>query len=569
MKKKKRLLFSGEASFLATGFSVFQREMLRALHATGKYEIAEFGCWAGQCKESKVLPWKFYGNLPTSEHEAKIYKSNERNNFGAYKIDAVCADWQPDVIIDLRDPWMVQHVVESRFRNNFKFIWCSTVDSAPQRRDWIENIYRKTDAICTYSQFGKRTLEEDGLKVASVLSPGVDLDVFRPLDKRVVRDEFHLTPSLFVYGTVMRNQRRKLFPDLFDAYRRLRDKYATRQIVERAKRKVDGLQTLSSSEKEALRIEHSVLYCHTSWPDLGWDLPDYLRRFQLQRHVIFTYICDACKTVFADWFAPCDARGMRVCRTCGEHAAHMPSTHAGVTTEMMGKIYNLFDVYIQPAICEGWGVPITEAKACGIPGLYQAYSAMEDHIDNGGGLPIKVQRLYHEAETASIRSLPDIDDLTAKMAKLAFNDSLRASLAGEARKVAETKHTWQETANKLMSIVDGINCADRANTWDKPPTLAYVTSKRPPDGLSDVDFVAWLYLNILRRAPDDKGMQDWLKTLKNGGTREGVEQFFHEQITTTNTFEEIRWKNSQRLNGHVDNADFAPSSKGFVGTVTL
>jgi glycosyltransferase involved in cell wall biosynthesis len=567
--KKKRLLFSGEASFLATGFSVFQREMLRALHATGKYEVAEFGSWASVCKESKALPWKFYGNLPVNEQEAKIYKGNEANHFGAYKIDAVLADWQPDHVIGFRDPWMEQHVVNSRFRNNFKYIWCSTVDSAPQRRDWIENIYKKTDVVCTYSLFGKRTLEADGIPVEAVLSPGVDLEVFRPMDKVAVRDEFHITQTLFVFGTVMRNQRRKLFPDLFDAYRRLRDKYAVRQVVERAKGKAKAGQSLSASEKEALRIDHSVLYCHTSWPDLGWDLPDYLRRFQLQRHVIFTYTCDACKKVFADWFAPCDSRGIRQCRECGEIAAHMPSTHAGISTEMMGKVYNLFDVYIQPAICEGWGVPITESKACGVPGLYQAYSAMEDHIANGGGLPIRVQRLYHEAETASIRSLPDIDDLTAKMAKLALNDSLRATLGKEARTVAISKHTWQETADKLMYIVDNLKCYDRTTTWDKPPTLSHLTTRHPPEGLSDIDFVAWCYFNILGRTPDNKGLQDWLKTLQNGGARDGVEQYFREQIITQNTFEEVRWRHSCRLRGEVEVADFAPMATSNIGAVTL
>ena len=55
-----------------------------------------------------------------------------------------------------------------------------------------------------------------------------------------------INPEWKVIGTVMRNQRRKLFPELFEAF---------------------GKYLKKTQDK------NTYLYCHTSYPDNGWDLP--------------------------------------------------------------------------------------------------------------------------------------------------------------------------------------------------------------------------------------------------------------------------------------------------------
>jgi len=567
---KRRILFCGEASFLSTGFAVYNREIITRIYNTGKYEIAEMGSYAqGGDPRGSELPWKFYGVLPINEHEKKIYEANPVNQFGKYKIDSVLSDFQPDIVFDPRDPWMFEHLGVAKFRDNYKLILMPTVDSAPQRAEWIKGIFANADVLTTYSRFGKRILEQAALEVADVTSPGVNLDRFKPLDRTVVRDEFCIQPSLLIFGTVMRNQKRKLFPDLFDAYAKLRFKHAVRQRVARAKDKVKNGKNLSKLEKQALRIDHSALYCHTSWPDIGWDIPQYLGRTQLQRHVIFTYKCDACGKVFASWFTPCDKKGMCVCRVCGQPAAHMPTTHNGVDEEDLIKIFNLFDIYLQPAICEGWGLPIMESKACGVPGLYQNYSAMEDHVENGGGLPIKVQRLYHEAETTALRSLPDVNDMVSKMELLAFDDKKRERLGQQARKCAERMHAWDVTANKLDKIFSEVEIHDRSKTWDRPPEFRSVTPESPPLNCSDEEFVNWLYINILGREAEEQGFNDWINTLRSGGNRHEVEAFFREQINSHNKFEEVRWNHSLGIRGMPAEVDPVEMNRDVIPGVLL
>ena len=547
---KKRVLICGEASFLSTGFSAFNREILNRLHKTGKYELAEFGSYAPtKCKEGDALPWKFYGVLPATEQEKKMYESSPHNQFGKYKIDAVLADFQPDIVFDPRDPWMVEHLQVARFRDNFKLFLCPTVDSAPQKRQWVEGTFKKADVVTTYSRYGKRVLEKDGVKVTDVTSPGLNLDKWKPLDSETIRDYFAVKKSLLVFGTVMRNQKRKLYPDLFDAYSRLRKKWVTPQKIDRIKKKVGRGEELAPDEVKAMRIQHSVLLCHTSWPDVGWNIPSLLQRYGIQRHTLFTYKCDSCSYVYVHWFSPKNQKGITKCRKCGEMAAHMPSTHSGISEEELIKVFNLIDIYIQPAICEGWGLPIMESKACGIAGLYQNYSAMEDHVENGGGLPIKIKRFYHEAETEAIRSLPDIDDMADKMELLALDKPKRDKLASQARACALRMHSWDMTGDRIEGIISRIETHDRSATWDSPPSFDSISQDRPNPKLTDEQFINWCYHTILCRSPDQKGFDDWMTSLNSGSPRENVEAFFRDQVGGQNKFEEIRWLNSLKIRG--------------------
>jgi glycosyltransferase involved in cell wall biosynthesis len=540
---KRRVLVCGEASWLSTGFAKFNNAILRGLHKTGKYELAEMGSYGSDSDpQVRSLPWKFYGVIPNNEEESRIYKGDQRNAFGRYKMDAVLLDFQPDIVFDARDPWMFEHIAGSKLRSNFRLCLMPTVDSAPQRKQWIDDIFKKADVLTTYSRFGAKVLKAEELIVTDVTSPAVNLDLFKPLNRELIRDKHQIVPDLFIFGTVMRNQKRKLFPDLFEAYVALRNKY-------RRPGRVGGPKGPKITEEMSKKVNHSVLLCHTSWPDVGWDIPELLYRYSIQRHVIFTYKCESCKKVFLSWFIPCDVKGMARCRICGEQAAHMPGTHTGVTEEELVEIYNLMDCYIQPAICEGWGLPITESKACGVPGLYQNYSAMEDHVENGGGMPIKVGRYYTEPETMAYRSLPDLDDFVKGMETMIFDDTKRLKMAKEAREVAEKSHRWEDTVKKLEDIFDKISIHNRESTWDRHPNFAFENHQRPPQGLSNEQFVAWCYLNILGRRPDPKGFEDWMKSLAGGSTRDNVENFFRSEIEHGNLIENERWTKSQRLRG--------------------
>jgi glycosyltransferase involved in cell wall biosynthesis len=51
--------------------------------------------------------------------------------------------------------------------------------------------------------------------------------------------------------------------------------------------------------------------------------------------------------------------------------------------EFMSAIYNAFDVLLNPSMGEGFGVPIVEAQACGVPVIVSDHSAMSELVGPG------------------------------------------------------------------------------------------------------------------------------------------------------------------------------------------
>ena len=101
-KRKLRILWCGEASFLNTGYAIYAKEILSRLYETDKYVIAELACYAGadnpQIKDS---PWRIYPVLPCNQEEAGIYASSQSYQFGEWRFDDVCLDFKPYVVIDI------------------------------------------------------------------------------------------------------------------------------------------------------------------------------------------------------------------------------------------------------------------------------------------------------------------------------------------------------------------------------------------------------------------------------------------------------------------------------------
>ena len=81
-----KILMVGEASWLSTGYSTISKELLGRLFNTGKYEIAELGCYVDPAQQdtlnqASALPWRFYFNQPSSANEEEFRAFNSKQNF--------------------------------------------------------------------------------------------------------------------------------------------------------------------------------------------------------------------------------------------------------------------------------------------------------------------------------------------------------------------------------------------------------------------------------------------------------------------------------------------------------
>eukprot|EP00955_Chlamydomonas_euryale_P032268 338390-Chlamydomonas_euryale.AAC.1 len=60
-----------------------------------------------------------------------------------------------------------------------------------------------------------------------------------------------------------------------------------------------------------------------------------------------------------------------------------------MTTEQYAGLYRASDAYVIPTRGEGWGMPITEAMAMGIPAIVTNWSGVADFVDESVGYPVR------------------------------------------------------------------------------------------------------------------------------------------------------------------------------------
>lgn len=481
--RKKRILFCSEATFLNTGYATYTREIMNYLHSTGKYDLAELACYAHQGHpHANNVPWKFFGNMPSpkaSEEEKKRYNSNPTFQFGEYIFEQVCLNFRPDIVCDIRDFWMLDFVDRSPYRKLFRWCIMPTVDAAPQGRQWIAT-YSSADACLSYSNWAGDVLnEQSGGKINYLgSSPPSAHPAYKPVeDKDDLRKFYGIDPNLNIVGTVMRNQRRKLYPDLFAAFSKL-------------------LKTVDNPHQY-------VLYCHTSYPDMGWDIPELLQQHELSSKVLFTYICPDTMKPFPSFF-----RGAVIeSPFTNKNNAVLCSVKNGLSYENLSNIMNLFDLYVQYANSEGFGLPQVEAAACGVPVMSVDYSAMSSVVRQLEGIPIPPKAFYKEMETGCMRAVPDNDE-AARLMKEFFSQpkSMRQIKGNNARNKFIEHFQWDKSGKKWEDYFDSVEPLDEKESWLSPVKI--VQPEQLTDQVRAMDKVSqaqWLISRVL-------GDQDKLNT---------------------------------------------------------
>ena len=475
--RKKRILFCSEATFLNTGYATYTREILNYLHSTGKYELAEMAAYGTRNDpRANGIPWKFYGVVPpdnATEEEKNRYNANPVHQFGEHIFESVCLDFFPDIVCDIRDFWMLDFAERSPFRPYFKWCIMPTVDARPQARQWIST-YQSADACLTYSEWAGEVLkEQSGGKINYIgISPPSAHDAYQPIEDRDgLRKSFGLDSNMKIIGTVMRNQRRKLYPDLFQAFR-----------------------TFLDSVQDDKNLYY--LYCHTSYPDLGWDIPELLQQYNLSSKVYFTYICAQTKKPFASLF------NGAICQSpyTGKFGATLSNVKNGVSYEDLAKIMNLCDLYVQYANCEGFGLPQVEAAACGIPVMAIDYSAMESVVRNLGGTPLIPKALYKELETGCFRAVPD-NEYAAQKFKEFFDQPkpIRQKLGFSTREAFLKHYQWNKSGKAWEDYFDSVNIYEHFDNWRQPARIRKSEPKpeKLPEGITAQNLSDWLITHVL------------------------------------------------------------------------
>ena len=483
----KKILFVSEAPWFSTGYSVYTSQVLKRLVQYPGLEFAQLAVYAGKAdRELTNYPWKIYANKPEESHpNIQTYKTSPTAQFGDFTFNEVLLDFTPDIVMDIRDWWMIEFEQRSPFRDFYNWAIMPTVDAAPQDNQWVST-YESADGVFAYSEFGRDTLlnQCDNISFVDVAPPAAS-EAFKPTEnKEEHKNEMGLSGDTFILGTVMRNQKRKLYPDLFKSFREILDRCGDDKLF---------------------------LYCHTFYPDIGWSIPQLLDDYGLSNRVLFTYKCKHCGKISTDFFQ--DA--LQYCKKCSNFSNALVGISNPITEKELAKVYNTFDVYAQYANSEGFGMPQLEAAYCDIPVISTYYSAMQSVIDNIGGFGIKPIAFSTECETGCKRAIPNNEDFVRLFLELHKKPTEELKEIGQRiGKRARSHYTWDKTADKWLQYILSVETKDRSQTWQSPPRIIEPQTSMPNDIKTISDQVTYLFNNVLHK-PEWVGGFFWRRVLRD------------------------------------------------------
>lgn len=467
--EKIKVLFVSEASFLHTGFSTYANNVLMRLHENPRIECAELGSY-GKASDPRAhsIPWKFYSNVPETQQEEQAFQANyQKLQFGLFKYEEVMRDFQPDIILLHRDWWMDEGLVNHPITKKSHVIWMACVDSYPQKWEWMKS-FQEVDTLIGYAHFGRKVIEDQSrerlaglnniqpMDVKMVAQAGVNPEEFYPLDKAEVRKKYNIDPSAKIIGTVMRNQPRKLFPRIMDSF-----------------------SDFMSQHPDT--AANTFLLLHTGIPDVGFDIPESMFRAGIEHRTLFSIKCSSCQENFVEHWG----FHTRACRSCGAKTLVTPNTANGLNNEKFNEVYNLMDLYVQGSIAGADEMPATEAKACGIPVTCTDYAAMYEKNRNGGGLPIRVETMYTEAETMQNRAMFCRKSLTENMEKVLSSDFTQKRLSAEARQTVLDHYNWDLTAKKWEAAIMDADLKGR-KVWERKTIACLIDASGATDEQVDM-----------------------------------------------------------------------------------
>jgi glycosyltransferase involved in cell wall biosynthesis len=119
-------------------------------------------------------------------------------------------------------------------------------------------------------------------------------------------------------------------------------------------------------------------------------------------------------------------------------AAAYDEFHANPPQEELAPLYSGCEIYLCPSWDEGLGMPPMEAMACG--------AALVTY-DNGG-----CRDYAYDDETALVARRRDVDDLVAKLERLAADERLRARIATAGSAFIRTTIDWGRAVRRMEEI---------------------------------------------------------------------------------------------------------------------
>jgi glycosyltransferase involved in cell wall biosynthesis len=399
MADKPRILWCSQSPAIDTGYGIISREILTRLHATGKYEIA-CQAWFEKPKDN---PSYQYEASSSSAFPFKLFHTDAGNNpspeakDGQKNIGQIIDQFKPDITIWFSDIYMVEWLLKDTILNKTNSILYFPIDGLPIPDKWAD-LLMKIDKPITFSQFGKKVVENTLKQPVEMIYHGINYPFWsspvNPTDVAAFKTQIFGTDDVFVIGSVARNQPRKNLPALYEAF-----------------------------SEHAKTHPKSRLLIHACNIDQGWMLTRLAQEFSIEDKV----------------YIPKNL-----------------SPNKGVSLETLRLIYNAMDIHVNVATGEGFGIPIAESMACGIPNLVTAYTVGPELVAaHKAGALINIGAFMVEPISHIRRAYIQRDHLIHLLNTFSEDKALRRQ-SGRNAKVAMSQFNWPPLIKQWEKTIDAM-----------------------------------------------------------------------------------------------------------------
>ena len=498
MRKKTVLLHSNFCRAF-TGFGKNQKNILKYLYKTGKYNIVEAANMKMKGDPSlSSLPWECHGMIP-NDYQSLPDEKKKMAGYGFFEIDKIVEKVRPDVYIGVEDIWAFTNFHHKAWWNKVSCAVWTTLDSLPILPQAVEYA-PKIKNYFVWASFAEKAFKKMGYDHIKTLRGSLETDNFKKLNKdqrKSLRNFHNIDDEDFIIGFVFRNQLRKSVPNLLDGFKKFKEKNSNAKLL-----------------------------LHTHWGE-GWDILRLLEEKGVNREdVLTTYYCSSCSSYLVKPFTG----EKNKCRSCGKDTLSTTSVGAGVSEGQLNEVYNLMDVYCHPFTSGGQEIPVQEAKLTELITLVTDYSCGEDSCsEESGGLPLEWHE-YREPGTQFIKASTDAESINEKL-QLVYEMSKeeREELGAKSRQWVVDNFSIEVIGKQVEEMIDSMPYLDDDVDIKN---MNYNELYKKPEGLENHEFIIDIYKNILNDYVDERndGYKKWYSDLASG--RVDQNQLYHHFIST-------------------------------------
>jgi D-inositol-3-phosphate glycosyltransferase len=362
-------------------------------HVCDAFHRAEF--------EVHILGVNFYGD--PHDYPYKIYPSMPGGDFmGFGRIKGMVKAIDPAVVFIQTDPWHVSSYLKALGEHSVPVIGVIAIDGINAKGVLLNDL----DHVVFWTEFAQKEATQTGYTGPSTIIPlGVDQNIYYPADKAAARASFDFPTILkkrgfegepFIIGVVGRNQWRK---------------------------RLDLTLEYFAEWVSTYPVDDAFLWLHAGSTNRdAWDLQDLARYYGVTKRVLIPKL-----------------------------------GAAGFSEEQMARLYNCFDVLLTTTMGEGFGLPMFEAMACGVPLVAPDWSALGELADGYATLVRCSSTAVHPEQTNTVGGVMDKHDAVYALAELYNNPERREEMSKKAvGRFCNPRFDWICIGDDYLELVANI-----------------------------------------------------------------------------------------------------------------